>query len=613
MYKTRFMKITNTLLALVLTGAIQNTEAATYYVKAGSGGGNGTSWTKAFNNLDSALAAASQSAVSDEIRVSEGTYVPAIPYGGGFVGSQAELVTFKLPSKVTIYGGYYQNSNHIWARDPDGHPTILSGRIDSTHNAWHVVTADGVTEVVLDGLNVQDGFADGPDKGTMSVKQPFGGKILTLDYDFGAGGGLFARHGAKVTLNNVDFSNNFADSANTTMFTTGPAIPVASGGGAIAAIDPGTVVTIKASSFMNNGALSFGCTGGALNALLDGTFDVSSSIFSANLASRLGGAIHIRDAGNTSIKSSTFIANETTDFLTFDESGGALALFDTNVIIANCTFQNNRATSAIGAGGALFFHVPFDDGSPYKLTLNNSTFTGNAASSNGGGAITIFGAHPNAGSNATVSNCVFSNNEGGVGGAINVDSVPVTLSNCSFVGNKAWVEGGAIMGSNYSNSIIDITNLNQRAKLTITNSSFMQNTIIGVPVNVFIPPLVIFDATAAGVAAGLGLAPAGVTEMNPGGGAVASEFGGNVQITNSSFSFNSAPTGRGGALLIGGTLGFAGTTNLAMNQAFLSISNSSCSNNSDQTGSDNATLLDPANLGSNPNGVQYVTTGCCPL
>ena len=94
--------------------------------------------------------------------------------------------------------------------------------------------------------------------------------------------------------------------------------------------------------------------------------------------------------------------------------------------------------------------------------------------------------------------------------------------------------------------------------------------------------------------------------MSPGGGAVASEFSGNVHISSSHFENNSAPNGSGGALLVGGATG----TPDAMNQAYMKIENSTCSNNTALNGN-NSAVLDPANLGNTPNGVQLDSDGSC--
>ena len=102
--------------------------------------------------------------------------------------------------------------------------------------------------------------------------------------------------------------------------------------------------------------------------------------------------------------------------------------------------------------------------------------------------------------------------------------------------------------------------------------------------------------------------------MAPGGGAVASELGGKVEMINCALASNNAPNGNGGAILVGGTRGIVfGAPGLALNQAFLSVTNCACGGNTDQSGIDSTDLLDPAGLGGGDNGVKFVTNGGCPL
>src|SRR5258705_3818175 len=72
----------------VLVG-VQNGYAVRLYVNASSAGGSpdGSSWAKAFHNLQDALDAAASANGADEIWVAKGTYVPTRIYTiGGYVG-----------------------------------------------------------------------------------------------------------------------------------------------------------------------------------------------------------------------------------------------------------------------------------------------------------------------------------------------------------------------------------------------------------------------------------------------------------------------------------------------------------------------------------------------
>ncbi len=614
-----------------MLGAVDEAKAAIFYVNANAlAGGNGSSWTKAFNNLDLALIAAGAQNSFNQIWIAKGTYKPTIPYAGGYEGREANLVTFKLPNNIAIYGGFAGNESLLSQRKTDENATILSGDIlgddvnipnyfiNKSDNAWHVVTADGATSVILDNLTIQNGYAAGPDSGIVSAKNPISMRIIAIDYAHDTGGGLFVRHGAKVTLNNVKFSYNVANSSRATMFMTPGDAPIAAGGGAVVVMDPKTLVTINNSIFSNNSAYSpppfFGSSGGALNALLDGAFAISNSQFIYNQAERAGGAIQLKNSADTTINSSIFTANTVVGNFTGDERGGAISSFDASLTISDSTFNANLVnTSLFGSGGAISQQVPPDHGIAPKLKISNSTFSNNKASTFGGGAIFIFGSKVNPAVIAKITNSVFTSNVAGAGGGLYVDSLPTSVQNCGFTDNQAWLVGGGVLAANFADAINDITALTTRSRLDISNSVFSGNLIIGVPLYKHSPHYIL-SKYAQSTAADLGLNPANVLQLSTGGAAVASILGANVNILNSAFTLNIAYIGNGGALLIGGTQGFAGTTKLAMNQSYVNLSTSTCVSNIAPYGYWNHTsLIDLAHIGSDSNGVQFVTDGSCPL
>ena len=580
---------------LFTLGALGEGNAAVFYVNANAfPGGTGTSWTKAFNNLDLALIAAGAQSSFNQIWVAKGIYKPTIPYAGGFEGRDSNLVTFKLPNNVAIYGGFAGNETLISQRKIGENTTVLSGDlrgddvnipnyfVNKSDNAWHVVTADGVASVILDELTIQNGYAAGPDSGIVSAKNPISMRIIAIDYAHDAGGGLYARHGAKVTLNNVKFMFNVADSSRATMLMTPADAPIAAGGGAIVAIDAKTVVTINNSIFTNNTAYSpppfFGSSGGALNALLDGSYVISNSQFMSNRAERVGGAIHLRNSGETTVYSSIFTDNKVVGNTTDDEKGGAIGAFDASLTISDSTFSANIAASLFGSGGAISFQVPPDHGIIPKLKIANSTFINNRAAIFGGGAVFVFGSKVNSAVSAKITNSVLINNTAGAGGGLYVDSIPTTVQNCGFTDNHAWLTGGAVFASNFADAIYDITAFTARSRLDISNSIFSGNLIIGIPSYNY-SPLFNLNKYAQRTAADLGLNPANVMAMSPGGAAVSSMLGGNVNISNSAFTTNIAHIGNGGAILVGGAQGIAGTTKLAMNQSLVNLSSSTCFSN----------------------------------
>lgn len=634
-------KIRTLVITLIALGFMVNAKAAIYYVNANAPGGNGTSWSKAFKTLTPALNAAKLSAVPSQIWVATGTYKPTT-----CSDSARNLATFQLPSNVVIYGGFKGTETSITQRNRDANPTILSGDIcgddintpttlqtNKTDNAWHVLTAGGltgVTGVTLDSLIVKDGYAGGPDSGTLdpNLNNPPQFVILELDQADDAGGGLLVRNSSQISLNNMRFEYNATDATFATVggnpLLGSPAI--ASGGGAVAAVDNNTLVNVSNSLFQYNNAFVLGGNGGALNALAGATgFNVVNSTFNNNTAFRNGGAIHAKDSGTITVQTSNFKNNIAAGAALGDESGGALGIIDTNLAVSGSYFEANIAGVLSGAGGAIFFHTPFDDGTPYTMTVNNCVFNNNQAFANGGGAINVFGIEPHSGSSASINGSLFVGNVAGVGGAIRVDSLATSINNSIFIGNNAWIRGGAVDGSNILNVIVPVPYSAVRPTLTFAGDAFQNNSIIGFPKNTVqcTFPVTVFPCTfaplffdnilAGGFGPFFGGPPTSISALNQGGGAIAAGFSAVVNISKSVFlnnNANSSPTDDGGALLVGGTAGLVNTNppGEGMNQANVTLTDSFFYGNTGALGDNNVACENLAP--TKPNDVLYNNKPC---
>ena len=133
-----------------------------------------------------------------------------------------------------------------------------------------------------------------------------------------------------------------------------------------------------------------------------------------------------------------------------------------------------------------------------RLTVNHLTLTEGDASGNFGGAIRLQN-----GGQAIANDSTFIGNSAESGGAIgSMFEVSMTINSSKFVSNQAEIHGGAI-------------NLNGGGRATITNSSFLKNSV--------------------GINGGIG-------------GAIDASFAGRVDISNSTFIGNIA--NRGGALAV---------------------------------------------------------------
>ncbi len=131
-------------------------------------GGNGLTWSSAFDNLHDALDAAEPGV---EIWVAAGTYVPTRET----IPGDTSTATFALADGVALYGGFAGAETSRNARDLSRRSTILYGHLGTGMGyAYHVVTANGVgATTILDGFTVESGWASGPE----SLDQHVGGGL----------------------------------------------------------------------------------------------------------------------------------------------------------------------------------------------------------------------------------------------------------------------------------------------------------------------------------------------------------------------------------------------------------------------------------------------------
>ena len=218
-------------------------------------------------------------------------------------------------------------------------------------------------------------------------------------------------------------------------------------------------------------------------ALYHGSADlvIVNSNFDSNIATERGGAIYAYGSGSVTISGSSFTNNQAT------ARGGAIYVSSnvTNFTMTNSSISSNSARSGGGAqlgnygtaefsGTAIFNNsaqegggiVKFGgSGSSSALTLNNSTMTGNSASSFGG-AIYLYGNTDFIANQSTITGNNSSN-----GGAIAVSSSePVlTLSGTILAGNAST----PVLASNMSTAAIggyDIVSFGGAMNLNASNS-----------------------------------------------------------------------------------------------------------------------------------------------
>jgi len=272
--------------------AVEAPLAAVYYVDAGaSGGGDGLSWTTAFQTVQDGLAAASS---GSEIWVAQGLYTPGDP--------GVRTATFTLKEGIKMYGGFAGTESLRSERDPEKRQTILSGDLEGDDdgtieamddNSYHVVTApSGVsTATLLDGFTIQGGNADGSnphDRGGGMLNQNSDPVLYRITFlgNRAIEGGAMHNSGSNPRIFSCSFLKNDAGS--------GGAIYNASGS------TPRIVNTALNANHASDGGAIFNASGSSL--------DMSNSTVAYNTADN-GGGIYNETSG-PKVKNSILWGNQ---------------------------------------------------------------------------------------------------------------------------------------------------------------------------------------------------------------------------------------------------------------------------------------------------------------
>jgi predicted outer membrane repeat protein len=182
-----------------------------------------------------------------------------------------------------------------------------------------------------------------------------------------------------------------------------------------------------------------------------------------------GGGIIGGEKGNSlTLSSVVFANNQVTVLGSANIGGGGIQITGGSLTITNSTFggssgpgnysdrtSTTTANLQAGSGGGVMFtpSAPAHTGGTGNLSVSGSTFTRNSVGSIccGGGGIDLvifaFASPGGIGSGAaTIGSSTFSNNQSTVGnaGAIDVESLPTTVTSTSFTNNSAGNRGGAI-------------------------------------------------------------------------------------------------------------------------------------------------------------------------
>jgi hypothetical protein len=262
----------------------------------------------------------------------------------------------------------------------------------------------------------------------------------------GVNGGGFSNGGA-LTITGCTFSGNVANDWDgggiyntgnlivTNSIFNGNSTNANSGGGGIA--NTGNL-TVTNSIFSSNSTGSYG--GGGIYNTNTGTVTVTGSTFSGNHTPGNSGGGGIFNAGALTITGSTLSGNSA------DPGGGIDNTGNGNLSVGDSTFSGNSATSSNGGGIE-------NDGSA-ALSVFRSTFSGNSAASIGGGI-----GNTSSSSNIAITNCTFNLNAAVNGAGIgHTGNGAVTLDRSTVSGNIASNQGGGIFHSG-TGKIITLTTI----------------------------------------------------------------------------------------------------------------------------------------------------------
>ncbi len=336
------------LLPTLLLGTVWLTAQNTRYVApSAQGQNNGTSWTDAFTDLHTALAAAQS---GDAIWVAEGTYRTT--------NGTDRTARFQLKSGIKLYGGFAGSESSLDERDWTEHPTIFDGDIgvqgdstDNTYNLLFLPFPDGNTQV--DGIVFQNGVANGASgnfnpttagaamfiDGTDSIAYPLIKNCRFAHNTAGLGGGaVYANAGTNGAIaprfQNCIFEHNRAAGGN---------------GGAVYRNGSSWLEwpdDFKDCFFVNNSANSGGAILFADAQRLD-TLQIEGCTFQGNTAVNFGGAFHTGGRLNGSL-----IAVRNTGFeQNRARIGGGFCYYSDVTPIKTlsfeaCRFEKNRLKSA---------------------------------------------------------------------------------------------------------------------------------------------------------------------------------------------------------------------------------------------------------------------------
>ncbi len=389
-----------------------------------------------------------------------------------------------------------------FASSLQGQTITLKGQLDLSHNLS--IVGPGANELTISGNSASRVF-DVRNSATVTLAglTIANGSVTADESATFGGGGILNEAGSTLTLSQCALNNNKATAASNTVDVFGGGLlnlgsatvssctlsgNEARGGGGTSffggscggAIDNygGATLAVTSCSFSSNQALGAGSgnfgIGGAIenNAALDqahpSTATISTSVFTGNVASGSagvvgnGGALDNEGPGvSMTVSSSAFLDNHAVAGSGADGIGGAILNYKSKLTVTNSSFTGNealgRGSGKSGQGGAILNDLDTGSAASVSATIINCTFTENRAAGSAGG-VGYGGALFNGGSQGilAVSDSTLSGNSADGGGEIANESSTLVRLNNTIVANSTLGDdlflgvnsGGSFTGSN---------------------------------------------------------------------------------------------------------------------------------------------------------------------
>lgn len=293
---------------------------------------------------------------------------------------------------------------------------------------------------VLAGIGSGSGIYVGQDDSLTLNNVTVSGNTAT---SASAGGGLFSL-GGTVTINNSEFSNNYAEGNGGAMFVSLSEASISSStitqntagkGGGLFLNE--TNLTISQNSLISENYAT--TTGAGMHASNGNSINISNSTLRANDTGSNGGGIYTA-AISAAQKNRLSLTNSTLTSNSASESGGGVFLSSSDtMVMSNSTVHRN---SAYRFGGAFYVF------SNAQLELDTVTVSGSSAAESGG-ALALIGA----GVFSTITKSTISGGSANFAGGLLVqDGANVVLTNSTVSGNRARQVGAglaAVAGGSY--------------------------------------------------------------------------------------------------------------------------------------------------------------------